>query len=139
MSKEKLIVYADGAIRSDPAASGLGVIIKNERGEVLRWLSKTIGKLTCNEAEYAALIFALEEVRKYRPREVEFHLDNQVVVNQMKGLFRVRSPALKRLHAQASRLARTIPRVTFVHVRRRRNRLADALANEAVEEEASQS
>lgn len=131
---KKLIVYADGAIRSDPAASGLGVIIKNEQGEVLRWLSKTTGQLTCNEAEYAALIFALEEVRKYRPRVVEFHLDNEVVVNQMKGLFRVHSPALKRLHAQASRLARTIPRVTFTHVRRERNRLADALANEAVEE-----
>ena len=131
---KKLIVYADGAIKSDPAASGLGVIIKNERGEIMRWLSKTTGRLSCNEAEYAALIFALEEVRKYRPREVEFHLDSEVVVNQMKGLFQVHSPALKRLHARASRLARTIPRVTFIHVRRERNRLADALANEAVEE-----
>ena len=129
----KLLIYTDGAIRTNPRATGLGVIIKDERGRILAWLSKVTGGLTCNEAEYAALIFALEEARKYRPREATFYLDNQVVVNQMKGAFAIRSPALKSLNLSARRLAQGIPKVTFTYIPRCRNRLADALAHEAVD------
>jgi len=109
-------------------------VIRNGQGQVLDWISEaTKGRVTCNEAEYAALIRALEAAQAYRPSEVHFYLDSQIVVNQMRGRFAVRSPALRRLNTQARRLARRFRQVTYTHVPRKRNRLADALANEAVE------
>ena len=136
--KRKLVIYTDGAIRDDPPVTGVGVVIRDGQGEVLDWISEANeGKLTCNEAEYAALIRALKAAQDYRPREVHFYLDSLIVVNQMRGRFAVRSPDLQRLNAQARQLVRRFRQVTFTHVRRKRNRLADALANEAVEERQS--
>ena len=130
-----LFVHADGAIRDDPPATGVGVVIRDGQGQVLDWISEAReGRLTCNEAEYAALIRALEAAQAYHPCEVHLYLDSQIVVNQMRGRFGVRSPPLQRLCARAHQLARQFQQVTYTHVRRGRNRLADALANEAVEE-----
>jgi len=101
---------------------------------VLDWISEASeGRLTCNEAEYAAVIRALEVALAYCPCEVHLHLDSLIVVNQMRGRFAVRSPALQRLNAQAQQLVGRFRQVTFTHVRRKRNRLADALANEAAD------
>jgi len=132
--KRALFIHADGAIRDDPPATGVGVVIRDREGQVLDWISEAnAGRLTCNEAEYAALIRALEAAQAYRPCTVHCYLDSQIVVNQMRGRFGVRSPPLQRLHARAHQLARQFQQVTYTHVRRKRNRLADALANEAVD------
>jgi len=132
--RRKLVIHADGAIRDDPPSTGVGVVIRDGEGQILDWISEANeGRLTCNEAEYAALIRALEAARDYHPREVHFYLDSLIVVNQMRGRFAVRSPALRSLNGQARRLARRFRQVTFTHVPRKRNRLADALANEAVD------
>jgi ribonuclease HI len=134
--RRRLILYADGAIRDD--ATGLGVVVRDGAGRVLTWRSQRLAqKMTCNEAEYEALILGLETVRSLQPERVEVQLDSQVVVNQMRGLFAVRKESLRRLNAQAraavAALDVRLDGVEFVHVRRRYNRLADALANEAVE------
>ncbi len=132
--KRELIIHTDGAIRDDPPSTGVGVVIRDGQGQVLDWISEAgEGKLTCNEVEYAALIRALEAAQGYRPREVHFYLDSLIVVNQMRGRFAVRSPALRRLNAEAQRLAARFRQVTYTHVPRKRNRLADALANEAAD------
>ncbi len=111
-----------------------GIVIRDGQGRILDWISEASeGRVTCNEAEYAALIRALEAAQAYRPCEVHLYLDSQIVVNQMRGRFAVRSPALRQLNDQAQRLARRFRQVTYTHVPRRNNRLADALANEAVE------
>ena len=130
----KLIVYTDGAIRE--RATGLGVVIRDGQGQVLAWRSKRLPRaMTCNEAEYEALILGLETVHTFRPREVCFRLDSLVVVNQMRGVFAVRDAALRQLNARARKLVAHLPKVVFSHVGRRHNRLADALAQEAVESE----
>ena len=133
---KRLIVYADGAIRQQ--ATGVGVVVRDERGAILGWHSKRLSEaMTCNEAEYAALLFAMEVIRGYRTREVQFRLDSQIVVNQVRGIFNVRHPALRRCCEQVRRLTvRLGKKVTFTHVPREKNRLADALAHEAVEGDA---
>ena len=124
----------DGAIR--PGATGLGVVVRDGMGRVVAWRSKRVPQaMTCNEAEYEALLFGLETVRALRPAGVEVRMDSQVVVNQMLGLFAVRNAVLRRLHAQARAAVAALGAVEFVHVPRLRNRLADALANEAAEGE----
>jgi len=130
----RLILWTDGAIR--PGATGLGVVVRDGTGQVVTWRSKRLPEpMTCNEAEYEALLFGLETVGTLRPGQVEVRMDSQVVVNQMMGLFAVRNAALRRLHARARAAVAALGPVTFVHVPRLRNRLADALANEAVDEE----
>jgi ribonuclease HI len=130
----RLILYTDGAIRSD--ATGLGVIVRDETGRVLDWRSERLPQtMTCNQAEYEALILGLKMVHTLRPKHVEVRTDSQVVINQMRGEFSVHSPALRRLHARARVAVAALDEVELVHVPRLRNRLADALANEAADGE----
>jgi ribonuclease HI len=128
----QLVLCADGALR--PGATGLGVVVRDGEGRAIVWRSKRLPQeMTCNEAEYQALLFGLETVRPLQPRRVEVRMDSQIVVNQMLGLFAVRNASLRQLHAQARALVAALEQVEFVHVPRLRNRLADALANEAAD------
>ena len=130
----QLILYTDGAIR--PGSTGLGVVVRDGAGRVVAWRSKRLPQtMTCNEAEYEALLLGLETVRALGPEKVEVRMDSQVVVNQMLGLFAVRSAGLRPLHARARAAVAALDAVEFVHVGRLRNRLADALANEAADGE----
>ena len=129
-----LVLYTDGAIRPD--ATGLGVVLRDETRRVLDWRSRRLPRtMTCNQAEYEAVILGLEMAYTLRPERMEMRSDSQVVVNQMLGLFAVRNPALRRLHTRARAAVAALDEVKLVHVRRRRNRLADALASEAADGE----
>jgi len=81
-SRGRLILYADGAIR--PGSTGLGAVVRDGAGRVVTWRSKRLPQaMTCNEAEYEALLFGLETVCALRPGHVGVRMDSQVVVNQM--------------------------------------------------------
>ncbi len=84
-----------------------------------------------NEAEYAALVLALETAAHLDVTRLEVLMDSEVVVNQMVGRFAVNSPRLKPWHQQACALALRFGLVRYTHIPRERNQLADALANEA--------
>jgi len=129
---ERVFVQVDGALGANGDGVGLGVVVRDERGRVLEAWRRRIGRQTNNEAEYQALIWALELLGGKRLREVHVFSDSEVMVNQMRGQFAVNSPALKRLHRRACGLARGFPRVTYTHIPRDLNRLADALAAEAL-------
>lgn len=125
-----LAVYTDASVQ--PHATGLGVAIKDENGKLIAWRNKSAPAMTCNEAEYAALIFALEQALSYGPHEVRVFSDSRLVVEQMRGWIRVRSSQLRRLHQKARDLTARFERVTFTHIPRERNQLADAIADEAI-------
>ena len=130
-----LIVHADGAIGDGRRATGLGFIVRDARGQVLHLGRKQSGTMTNNEAEYAAIYFALETMRDWRlarEREVRVFSDSRVVVEQLRGEVSVHSPTLQRWHQRTKTLLRQFKRVRFAHVAREENRLADALANEAL-------
>lgn len=128
----RVIVQFDGATGTTGHVSGVGVVIRDEQGRIMQVISKPARPQTNNEAEYEALIYALELLRRDPPQEVAFYSDSEIVVNQMRGLFSVNSPALKLLHRKACLLARAFPHVGYTHISRERNRLADALATEAL-------
>lgn len=127
------IVQSDGALAGDGSRAGLGVLVRDGQGHIIRWLSRQVRGMTNNEAEYAALCLALETLIEDRPHAVHIYSDSAVVVYQMKGRFQVDSPDLRRWHRRACQLARHIPVVTYTHIPRERNQLADALANEALQ------
>lgn len=132
---EKLVIYCDGGIGDTGRATGLGVVIRDVNNEVIGLVKQGLPPLTNNEAEYAALVLALQTAQRYRPRRLQIFMDSEIVVGQMTGRFSVQSALLKQWHAQACRLARQYQDITFSHIPRDQNRLADALANEALLEQ----
>ncbi|MBI3803934.1 MAG: ribonuclease HI family protein [Nitrospirae bacterium] len=134
MSK-KLLIYTDGASRNNPGEAGIGVVIKNERGETVQTLSEYLGIATNNVAEYTALIRALEAAQMFQPQEVDLYLDSQLVVRQMTGEYKVKHPGIIPLVQRAQQLRRQLPEgaVRFHHIPRAENSEADALANQAVD------
>lgn len=128
-----LRLHADGGSRGNPGPAGIGVVITDERGQVLKRLSTFIGRATNNVAEYAALIEGLEAALEYEPAAVTVFMDSELVVRQINGQYRVRKPDLQPLYGRAKRLLARIPETRVQHVPRERNQGADRLANEAMD------
>jgi ribonuclease HI len=132
-------LYVDAAIDEGHARVGVALVLRNAVGQVWRWEKAVIqGPMTSNEAEYAALVWALmrvERIRKlWRPRLI-VHLDNAIVVSQLHGTAAVRHPALRHWYLQARAWAQRFPGISFVHIPRHQNMLAHALARLALQEE----
>ncbi len=129
-AKTRLIIFADGAISPDRA--GAGIVARNADGHVILLANQILPPLTCQEAEYAGLVLALEVAAQLNAQAVEIRLDSEVVVNQMIGRFAVNSATLKPWHRKACELARSVRRLSYTHIPRRKNGIAHALAAEAV-------
>jgi ribonuclease HI len=127
---KKVIINADGGSRGNPGPSASGFVIQNETGEVvLESGGKFLGITTNNQAEYRAVLFALERAKELEVEEIEFRLDSLLVVNQMKGIFKVKNKDLWPIYEQIKNLCSEFKKVEFVHVLREFNKLADAEAN----------
>lgn len=131
---EHLGYYSDGAIDALGQASGAAVVVRDERGRILTTASRRLTGMTNNEAEYEALILALElALTRGEPSDaITFLVDSQIVVGQVAGAFAVRDPRLAERHARVMRLLAQLPNATLAFIPRARNRLADALAQEAL-------
>lgn len=125
-------VYTDGAIQPLYAMSGLGVVVCDETGKMVRWWQAVAGGMTCNEAEYAAALFALKRLEDFRPLRLTLCSDSQVLVNQMRGEAQTHAPELRRMQQMLSEQARRFGEVRFEYVPREVNRVADALAVTAI-------
>lgn len=131
---ERLILRTDGASRGNPGHAAAGVVIEREDGTLKARGKHYLGVMTNNQAEYRALILGLRAAARYSPREVRVYMDSELVVKQMLGQYKVRDETLRPLYEEARALARALPRVSFAHVLRGKNALADKLANEALDE-----
>jgi len=129
----KYIVHTDGAARGNPGPAAIGVVIEDEKGHTVYEASRALGVRTNNEAEYLALITALEYLKDVRPKEAEFRLDSELVVRQLSGQYKVKEPRLQALYGRVVMLLNAVPSYKFRHVRREENTRADELANEALD------
>lgn len=129
-----LRVMSDGASRGNPGPAGAGAVILDPTGAVLREVSEYLGELTNNQAEYRALILALGAVREFEPDGVEVLSDSELIVRQLAGEYRVRSPELRPLWEETCELLHAIGRFGLFHIPRLDNRRADTLANRAIDE-----
>jgi ribonuclease HI len=129
----RYLVHTDGAARGNPGPAAIGVVVRDTSGRTIYESSRSLGVRTNNEAEYLALIAALEYLKDARASEAEFCLDSELVVRQINGEYKVKEPRLQALHGQVRMLLNAIPRYTIRHVRREENARADELANEALD------
>ncbi len=129
---KKAVIYADGASRGNPGPAAIGAIIKDERGRLITSISQRIGRATNNQAEYRAIIAALEEATRLGAKQVEIKTDSELVVKQINGEYRVKKATLKPLYQQVKQRQGSLEGFTITHILRQQNIEADNLANKAL-------
>lgn len=132
-----LSVFTDGGARGNPGPAGFGVAIYDQ-DQLLTTLSGYLGKKTNNEAEYAALIFALAWLKdaqgNHNFQSITFYMDSQLLCRQMQGLYKIKSPNLKPLKLKADNLVASLhAKIIFTDILREKNQKADELANLAMD------
>ena len=128
-----LIAYTDGGARGNPGPSGYGVVLKDETGRKVAALSEYLGHQTNNFAEYQGLIAALEYTLEHGPKALNVISDSELLVRQIKGIYKVKNATLKDLHGRAKELIAQLEWFSIGHALREHNQEADRLANEAMD------
>lgn len=132
----RYILYTDGASRGNPGLASIGAVLYREDHDGLSEVgsvSRAIGTATNNVAEYEAVIAGLELAREHEVESLVLRADSQLLVRQLQGIYRVKAANLQPLYRKASSLGRRFHSIRFEHVPREQNRVADALANAALD------
>jgi len=127
------LIHIDGGARGNPGPAGVGVVIHDENGKALHEAGYFLGKCTNNVAEYHGLIRGITTASSMNPTSVTIHSDSELVVKQITGEYRVKSPDLKPLFEQAQLELVKLGNWQIRHVRREQNKRADELANKAMD------
>ncbi len=130
-----VIANIDGGARGNPGPAAYGIVLRDGGGATLLATGKCIGRTTNNVAEYYGLIAALDAARERGVKRLRVESDSELLVRQMEGRYRVKSPDLRRLHERAVKLSRGFEHFEIAHVPREKNREADRLVNEALDGE----
>ena len=130
---DELKFFTDGGSRGNPGPAASGVVILTTNNEVIEQFGLFLGTTTNNVAEWTAVKLALEAAAKYQPKRVYGFMDSELVCRQLNGQYRVKHPDLKPLFAAVNKLAGQFPKVSYEHVYREKNKLADAQVNLAID------
>ena len=128
-----LIAHSDGGARGNPGPAGYGVVVQDESGHKVGALSEYLGHQTNNFAEYQGLIAALEYAIKHGPKALKVISDSELLVRQIKGIYKVKNATLQELHGRAKDLIAQLEWFSIGHALRAQNQEADRLANDAMD------
>jgi len=128
-----LEIFTDGASRGNPGPASIGILFRQKDGPDLAAHCEAIGMTTNNMAEYQAVVSALEHCRRWGVERVHLFMDSELIVRQLSGAYRVKSPDLRPLYQQVVFLTRQLKGFKVTHVKRALNSAADALANHALD------
>ena len=128
-----ITAFIDGGARGNPGPAGYGVQVRDAAGNTLAELSEFLGHRTNNFAEYSALLAALRWALQHGHKRVNVVSDSELLVKQMNGQYKVKSPDLRPLYEEARTLSRRLQRFSIGHVLRAQNKAAYRLANEAMD------
>lgn len=139
----KFIIHTDGGSRSNPGPAAIGVVISNEKGQVLKKFGEYLGQATNNEAEYKAAIFALKKIKSLWGKEnakksgVDMFVDSELLVKQMRGEYKIEHSNIQSLFLELWNLKIDFKKVVFRAIPREKNKEADRLVNEALDAQGS--
>jgi ribonuclease HI len=128
-----LVAHSDGGARGNPGPAGFGVVIQDESGKKVAHLSEYLGHQTNNFAEYQGLIAALEYALQHGPKALKLISDSELLVRQIKGIYKVKNATLQDLHGRAKELIAQLEWFSIGHALREHNTEADRLANQAMD------
>jgi ribonuclease HI len=129
----KLTLFCDGASRGNPGPSSYGYVIFDEENQVVAEQGRVIGSTTNNVAEYEGLIQGLEHCKTLRASSVTVKSDSQLLVRQLTGQYKVKTPHIAELFHRAKALLTAFSEAHFIHIPREENKRADKLANAALD------
>lgn len=136
---QKIIIYTDGGSRGNPGPSAVGVVFCNEKGKIFRDYSKYLGEnFTNNQAEYQAAIFALKKIKALfgkkllKNTEIELRSDSELLIKQLQGKYKILDSKIQPLFLEVWNLRLDFKKVKFKLVSREKNKEADRLVNEAL-------
>ncbi|MFC1678556.1 ribonuclease HI family protein [Patescibacteria group bacterium] len=133
MSYKKLTIYTDGGARGNPGPAGIGVVIYDKNNYKLAEIAEYIGETTNNQAEYRAVIAAIEKAKELGALELEFYLDSELVVKQLNQEFKIKNKDLAPLFVKIYNASLSFKKVTYQHIPREKNIEADRLVNLAID------
>ena len=131
--RDVLEIFTDGASRGNPGPAAAGVVFRQKGGKNLCEHCEAIGRVTNNVAEYRAVVIALEHCRRWGVKRIHMFIDSELIVRQINGSYRVKSPDLRPLYQQVVFLSKDLEDFRVTHVPRAQNAHADALANKALD------
>ncbi len=137
---DKIIMYTDGGARNNPGPAGIGVWVETLNKKYKEY----IGEKTNNEAEYEALIFGLKKLKqllgreKLKQSEIACYLDSELVVKQLNHIYKLREKHIQEKFIEIWNLTLDFKKVSFQHIPREKNKIADRLVNEALDEKEKQ-
>jgi len=129
----KLFIHTDGGARGNPGPGAVGIVIANEKKEIIKEIGKFIGRSTNNEAEYQAVVEALKTCGEKRNLDIEFFIDSLLIVNQLNGKFKVKEPRMKKYFNEIKLLEKNFKSVKYTHIERSKNYAADKIVNEVLD------
>ncbi|MBU2564369.1 ribonuclease HI family protein [Patescibacteria group bacterium] len=134
----KTVIYTDGGSRGNPGPAAIGVVFTDEKGKVIKEYAQKIGRATNNEAEYEAVIFALQKAKllfgkkKAKTMEIEVRMDSQFVVKQLNAQYKILNRRIEQFFLQVWNLRIDFNKIDFIHITRDKNIEADKLVNRAL-------
>jgi ribonuclease HI len=135
MSKINLyIIYTDGGARGNPGPAGIGYVIYDQDRKIVVEGKKYIGEATNNQAEYIAVLEAMRAARKITTGELIFYMDSELVMSQLSQKYKIKNTELRKLFVQIWNESQGFKKVSYHHVPREQNNLADSLVNQAIDE-----
>jgi ribonuclease HI len=129
-------MFSDGGSRGNPGPSASGYVLMTLSGEIIKREGIYLGITTNNQAEYKSLKFGLEHAKKIGAREVAVNMDSQLAIRQMNGIYKIKNPGLVPIYKAIKSLEAGFDKVTYNHVPREQNKLADAEVNKCLDLEA---
>ena len=129
----KTIVYADGGSRNNPGPSALGVVVADDKGKILKEYSRYLGEATNNQAEYEAVIFALQKAKQLKIKNVELRVDSELIGKQLLGKYKIKDADLQPLFIKAWNLRLDFEKVDIRIIPREQNKKADKLVNQELD------
>ncbi len=133
LSTSKVTIFTDGAARGNPGPAAIGAVIRDETGNVLGTVSRCLGTTTNNQAEYRAIVAALETAINLGAKQVQLYSDSKLVVEQICGRYKIKNTALRPLYQEIVKLVGPLESFKITYIPREKNTAADALANKALD------
>jgi len=135
---KKRRMFADGGSRGNPGPAASGAVVyelkDGELGELVIEVGEYLGRATNNQAEYNAIVIGLEKALEFGFEALDVRLDSELAVKQINGIYKVKNPELAKKFLEVFNLKQKFKEITFTHVRREYNKVADAVVNKTIDQ-----
>ena len=128
------IIYTDGGARGNPGPAGIGYVIYDQDRKIIYEGKKFIGEATNNQAEYLAVLEAIQTAKNLGAGELIFYMDSELVMSQLTQKFKIKNAELRKLFVQIWNLSQGFKKVSYHYIPREQNSFADSLVNQAIDE-----